>query len=703
MKAIDIMTNTPVFLKEGDTIRHAAQVLEREKIDAAPVLNDEDRPTGLFLKSHLLRAINEKLPATLPVREVMKSPVVTFEAGTPFRTIITTDSGQDLPLIPITDNKGRLTGIITRRQYRQALQSQLEQMEDKLDTLLEFSYNGIIAVDADCIINTWNPAFERMSGIRKEDALGRYLPDVLPDGKLHVVLETGESMYGQKMQLGDTMVISNRTPIIKSGRIEGAIAVIQDISSLESIGAELKVTNELNKELDAIIDSVYEGLYITDGEANTLRINKAYTRMTGIRPAEVIGKNMKNLVERGIYSESVTLHVLERKEPVTILHQIKGTQKCLITGNPIFNDRNEVIRVVTTVRDVTELNKLEKKLEAAEDISQKYHLEVQHLRQQQMQQTDLVEHSAAMKKVLALAYKAAQVDSTVLISGATGVGKEMVAKFIHKNSPRRDAPFINVNCAAIPESLLESELFGYEKGAFTGAQNAGKPGMFELADSGTIFLDEIGDLPHNLQAKLLRVLQDKAVLRIGGTKSKQLDVRILAASNLELEKLVASGAFRQDLYYRLNVIPVVIPPLSARREEIPYLAKHFLELFNKRHGQRKQFSDSAMEALMQHAWPGNVRELKNLVERLVVIGNEDVVTRDQIFGLGTDPSAAMPPLPAGRQVLLKDAVAALEQQLISNALAEKGSTRKAARWLGVSQPTVIRKAKRYGIRIGADD
>jgi PAS domain S-box-containing protein len=676
------------------------EILEREGLEAAPVLDDENRPVGIFSGTHLIRVITGELSPALAVREVMSAPVFTPETETPLDSILSRDALENRPILPITDKGGRLAGVIAREALHRARRSRLEQTQDKLDTLLESSYNGILAVDAGGIVTTWNPAFERMSGIKKEDALGRYLPDILPRAKLLTVLETGESMHGQKMQLEDSVVISNRTPIIKNGKVVGAMAVLQDISSLESIGAELKVTNELNKELDAIIDSVYEGLYITDGAANTLRINKAYTRMTGIRPDEVIGKNMKSLVEKGIYSESVTLHVLERKAPVTILHQIKGTQKCLITGNPIFDDQNEVIRVVTTVRDVTELNKLEKKLEAAEDISQKYHLEVQHLRQQQMQQTDLVEHSAAMKRVLALSYKAAQVDSTVLLSGATGVGKEMIAKFIHKNSPRREAPFINVNCAAIPETLLESELFGYEKGAFTGARNTGKPGMFELADTGTIFLDEIGDLPHNLQAKLLRVLQDKAVLRIGGTKPKQLDVRILAASNLELEKLVAKGAFRQDLYYRLNVIPVVIPPLNARREEIPYLAKHFLERYNRRHGQQKKFSDSAIDALMQHAWPGNVRELKNLVERLVVIGAEDVITRDQIVGSGYEMIDAIPPLPSGKQVLLKDAVAALEQRLISNALAEKGSTRKAAKWLGVSQPTVIRKAKRYGI--GAD-
>ena len=703
MKAVDIMTRNPVFLKETDTIAHAAQILAKENLEAAPVVNDADRPVGVFSQALLVRVLAGNLPTTTAIRESMTTPVPTLNSGTPLDAVLGHAPGKDIFIIPVTGEDGRLNGVIPFGKLYQALKSRFEKTEDKLNTFLEFSYNGIVAVDAEGIVTTWNPAFERMSGIKKEVALGRHLPEVLPGGELHIVLKTGESSYGQKVLVGNTLAISNRTPIIKNGKIEGAIAVLQDISGLESIGAELKVTKELNKELDAIIDSVYEGLYITDGEANTLRINKAYTRMTGIRPEEVIGKNMKNLVERGVYSESVTLHVLEKKEPVTILHQIKGNKKYLITGNPIFNDKDEVIRVVTTVRDVTELNRLEKKLEAVEGISQKYHFEVQHLRQQQMQQTDLIEHSTAMKKVLALSYKAAQVDSTVLISGSTGVGKEMVAKFIHKNSPRRDAPFINVNCAAIPGSLLESELFGYEKGAFTGAQNTGKPGMFELADSGTIFLDEIGDLPHNLQAKLLRVLQDKAVLRIGGTKPKQLDVRILAASNLELEKLVKEGTFRQDLYYRLNVIPVAIPPLKARREEIPYLAKHFLELFNNRHGQRKQFSESAIDLLMQYPWPGNVRELKNLVERLVVIGNEDLITRDQIFGLKTDTlPAATTYLQPGKKVLLKEAVSALEQQLISNALAEKGSTRKAAEWLGVSQPTVIRKAKRYGISAGID-
>ncbi len=701
--ASDLMTAEPISLKASDTVGHAAGVFTRERIGAAPVIDDLGAPVGLFTREHLVEVIAKSLPFSLVVKELMLTPVITLNAGTPVENILSQDPRNDIPLVPITDADGRLVGVVTRRHLHRTLRTEWEKNHDKLNALLEFSYNAIIAVDAEGIVTTWNPATERMTGIPTEKALDRPLKTLLPDGKLHEVLVTGKSSLGQKVLLGDTPAISNRTPIIKDGKILGAVAVLQDISSLESVAAELEVTKELNKELDAIIDSVYEGIYITDGDANTLRINKAYTRMTGIRPGEVLGKNMKMLVEKGIYSESVTLHVLEKKEPVTILHQIKGNQKCLITGSPIFNDNKEVIRVVTTVRDVTELNKLEKKLAAAKSISVKYHQELQHLRRQQMRQTDLVEHSAAMKQVLALAHRAAQVDATVLISGETGAGKEMVAKFIHKNSPRHKAPFINVNCAAIPESLLESELFGYEKGAFTGAQNTGKPGLFELADTGTFFLDEIGDLPHGLQAKLLRVLQDKAVIRIGGTKSKQLDVRILAASNQHLEQLVKEGGFRQDLFYRLNVIPVSIPPLRERREEIPYLAKHFLDMYNERHHQKKQLSDSAIEVLMNHEWPGNVRELRNLMERLVVIGNKDLITRDQIFGLeAVAPDGALPVLPAGGRVRLREAVAEIEKQLIQKALSEKGSTRKAARWLGVSQPTIIRKAKRYGVQAEAD-
>lgn len=579
------------------------------------------------------------------------------------------------------------------------MNSEFEQSHDKLKTILESSYNAIIAVDARGTITTWNPAAARITGVNRKQAMGRHLSEVLPQSELLQVLKTGRTKRGQKVQFANAVAISNRAPVIKGGEIVGAVAVFQDISDLESIAAELKTTKELNRELDAIIDSVYEGLYITDGEANTLRINKAYTRLTGIRAQEVLGKNMRELVASGYYSESVTLLVLEKKKPITILHEIKGRKRCLITGNPIFNEKNEIFRVVTTVRDVTELNRLKQKLENTQRISERYHLEIEHLRSQQMKQTEIVGPGEKMREILHLASQAAQGDATVLVLGETGVGKELVAHAIHRNSPRNKAPFIHVNCAAIPENLLESELFGYEKGAFTDAKETGKTGLFELADKGTIFLDEIGDLPLNLQAKLLRVLQEKEVVRIGGTRPLRLDLRIIAATNRDLGQLTKKGIFREDLYYRLNVIPLHVPPLRMRGEEIPVLAEHYLTLFNRKYGRSKAFDKRAMQTLVRYSWPGNIRELKNLIERWVVIGENRAITREHLVGLEWDDPTGSPSDGRGMPMRLRDAVAEVEKQLISKAIAMEGSSRKAAKVLGVSQPTVLRKARKHGIRI----
>ena len=478
--------------------------------------------------------------------------------------------------------------------------------------------------------------------------------------------------------------------------LEAAQARLAALEDQQAAG--LKVVQESNKDLDDIIDSVSEGLYITDGEANTLRINKAYTRLTGVKPEEVIGKNMRELVANGLYSESVALRVLECRKPVNIIHEVKGNIKRMVTGNPIFNDKGGITLIVMTSRDMTALNRLKEKLEQAEKISRKYQLELKHLRNKQMQ-ADIVANSIEMQQMLELAYKAAQVDSTVLILGETGVGKEVVARYIHKNGLQPQAPFINVNCAAIPDGLLESEMFGYEKGAFTGARNMGKPGLFELAHTGTIFLDEIGDLPLNLQAKLLSVVQDKEVTRVGGTKPRKMDVRILAASNRNLEDLVKAGSFREDLYYRLNVIPVRVPPLRSRSEDIPFLVDYFLTLFNRKYNRSKIFSHSAIDILMQYNWPGNVRELKNLIEQLIVIGNGDEITPDHLINLGEGRFNLFLPDRSLGKPLLRDAVSALEKQLVSRALAKHGSTRKAARALGVSQPTLIRKAHKYGMML----
>jgi PAS domain S-box-containing protein len=688
MKIPDLMNREPFLLRKSDTVRYAASKFSEKKIDAALVIDESRKPMGLFTKANLFDVIGGGHKTTMAVESWMTTPVPTVGENDRAEVILKGIAA----LVCVVDAEEKILGTLARDDVRNAMMLEFEKSHEKLKTVLESSYNGIIAIDTRGRITNWNTAAERITGISRKKAEGQILTDVLPLSELMNVLRNGKTRLGQKLQLGHTLAISNRAPIIRGGEIVGAVAVLQDLSDLESVAAELKTTRELNKELEAIIDSVYEGLYITDGQANTLRINKAYTRLTGIKPEEVLGKNMKELVASGTYSDSVTLLVLEKRKPVTIMHSIKGKKRVLITGNPVLNEKNEVFRVVTTVRDVTELNRLKEKLEKVEKLSAKYHLEIQHLRNQQMIQTELIAPSEKMKEVVNLAYQAAQGDATILILGETGVGKELVAHFIHKNSPRNQAPFINVNCAAIPDNLLESELFGYEKGAFTDATNP-KPGMFELADTGTIFLDEIGDLAFGLQAKLLRVLQEKEVTRIGGTKHRRLDIRIIAATNRDLATLVKKGAFREDLYYRLNVIPIIVPPLRMRKEEIPYLARHFLSLFNKQYGRTRSLEDRHMETLMQYSWPGNIRELRNVIERWVVIDNEDLLFREDREAEGVPVSFPRTDEP----MRLKEAVFELEKHLLLKALKTAGSTRKAARKLGISQPSLLRRTKKYGI------
>lgn len=334
---------------------------------------------------------------------------------------------------------------------------------------------------------------------------------------------------------------------------------------------------------------------------------------------------MEELVEKGVFSESVTFKVFEERAPVSVMHEIKTGQTVLSTGHPVFNEEGEIVRVVTTARDVKELNHVKEELNKAKKLSEKYYSELEKLRKQQAKMEDIVVKSGEMKNVMDLAIQMGRVDSTVLITGESGVGKEVVAKAIHQSSERTSGSLIKVNCGAIPDNLLEAELFGYAEGSFTGAKKGGKPGMFELADGGSLFLDEIAELPLNLQVKLLRVLQEEEIIRVGGTKPIKIDVRIIAATNRDLAKMLKEGEFREDLFYRLNVVPIEIPPLRERKEDISQLIFKFLDDFNKKYNKNKKIDLDTINFLESYDWPGNVRELKNLIERFVVISEKDII------------------------------------------------------------------------------
>ena len=432
---------------------------------------------------------------------------------------------------------------------------------------------------------------------------------------------------------------------------------------------------------------------VSDGMGNVIRLNAALEKLIGVKRRDILGRNVADLVQEGVYESSAILQVIETGKTATVVIDHNGRQ-LLITGSPVYNANSAMTAVVANIRDMSELNDLRQKLEQQQMIAEKYSKELAHIARQQSAQTSFVACSREMKTILATIHSISEVDSTVLISGESGTGKEMVVNEIYASSMRSYRPIIKVNCGAIPPALFESELFGYEDGAFTGARRKGKPGFFELAHMGTLFLDEVGELPLEMQVKLLRVLQEGEIIRIGGSKPISVDVRIIAATNRDLWEMTEEGTFRQDLYYRLNVINIEVPPLRQRRDDIIPLVMHMLERFNQKYGKHKEIPIELGKVLRELPWRGNVRELENLIENLVVLCPEDVLTPEHLpvrYQRGQNPASQV----EIRGILpMKDMVRRAERQLIANAQAQYSSMQEVAKALGVDVSTISRKLSR---------
>ncbi len=452
---------------------------------------------------------------------------------------------------------------------------------------------------------------------------------------------------------------------------------------------------EANDKLDAIIENSFDGIYITDGDANTIKVNKAYEIITGLKRAEVMGFNMRDLMKRNIVSVSGSLLAIQKRHPVTLHQEFKTGKKALITSSPVFDKDNNISMVITNVRDLTEIYNLKEEVARSKMQATKSQAEIDSIREKFSLSEDIVCVDENSLSVLHMANKVASLDTTVILFGETGVGKEMFAKYIYQNSPRRDKPFIKVNCGAISPNLVESELFGYEKGAFTGANRNGKVGLFEVADKGTIFLDEIGELPLDMQVKLLRVLQEQEIERIGGTAPIKVDVRVIAATNRNLESMVAEKTFREDLYYRLMVFPITIPPLRERPDDIIPLLELFIGNFNKKYGFQKVFTPLALQFIQSYNWPGNIRELKNIVERAMIISNDDHITSEDLPFIQSDKKPVMHTKLPTETTNLKRMVEQIELEYINVSYEKYGNVRDAAASLGMDPSTFVRKRKKY--------
>lgn len=489
--------------------------------------------------------------------------------------------------------------------------------------------------------------------------------------------------------------------LMKQMDTDNILYIGRETQFLDDLLIDANETDKLNRALDAIIENSYDGIYITDQDGITLYTNSAIERITGIPKEYYIGKSVDQLIKRGILNASVTHKVVKLRRTVSVVQDNFAGKETLITGSPVFNAAGEIEQVVTNIRDLSDLNELMHELTKVNELNNQYKQEIEKLRKI-TSQDGVVFVSDKMKMIYEIAERISDIDATVLILGETGVGKDVLARNIYNRSIRsKKGDFIKINCGAIPADLLESELFGYEGGAFTGANQKGKPGMFELAESGILFLDEVGELPLQLQVKLLRALQEREIQRIGGTKPKKIDVRIIAATNRNLSEMVKSGDFREDLFYRLNVIPITIPPLRERREDILALIDLFLTKANEQYKFSKEIDSRLKEYFYQHDWPGNVRELINIVERLVVLTDNQLLSINDLPEEYQPENRNQPNLNAS--LTLKEAVERAEKEILTKAAQTYQTTYEIAEALDSSQATIVRKLKKYRLKVSGKE
>jgi PAS domain S-box-containing protein len=560
--------------------------------------------------------------------------------------------------------------------------------------------NGIIATDVLGTIVYINQQAEEILGCSAKKHSGVFISELLPITGPQVLecLKTGRSNWGHHV-IGEKLDMAlNITLIRREKKILGAVCNFHDMKQFKISPDELASSSYLNQQLKTIFKASHDGIWVCDGHGRVIDINEASEKLNGIHAADIIGKNVIDLVQGGLFDRSVTLEVLETKRQVSVIQKIKRTEKLLLaTGTPTFDDNGHIFLVVVNERDMTQLNAIQKQLEQSRMVTEKYKDKLAELSLLELKDQEIVAEDQKMRQVLHLALKLAHLAaSDILILGESGTGKGLLAKFIHKNSNRIKKPFIQINCATLPENLLEAELFGYEKGAFTGARQEGKAGLFELAHEGTLFLDEIGDLPHSLQAKLLKYLDDHEVMRLGGLKSKKIDCTIIAATNRDIERLVQEKRFRRDLFFRLNTFTIRIPPLRERIDDIFELVSFYMNKYGKTYKLNRRISPDALKLLQAYPFPGNVRELKNVIKKAVLMSEthfvDDVIYQSLPSGLCTFMTSADD---SSQEKGLAGQMLSLEKDILKHAMKCCRTTREMARFLKISQPTIVRKLKKH--------
>lgn len=571
------------------------------------------------------------------------------------------------------------------------------------DQLFNATANGVIVINSNGIILKANrnalKIFRREEGALLGASVYVSLPMI--GSVIKESLAKKENIRGYLASDNVISVVLNTSIIQNNNSTIGVVASFQETAVFEKIAKKFEFYQLQNRELNAIFESVSDGIWVCDGNGIVLNINEASEKINEIRKEEVVGRSVYDLVEEGMYDESSVVMVLEQKKQVSIVQEIKRIKKkALVTATPVFNEQGDISLVVVNARDMTQLNNMKAQLEKSLQESDKLKETLKEINLLEVSRKNVIGESETFQSVLKVALKLAQMEvSNILLLGESGTGKGLMAKFIHRCSRRHEKSFIQINCAAVPESLLEAELFGYEKGAFTGAQEDGKVGLIELSHGGTLFLDEIGELPLALQSKLLKYFDDNEVMRIGGLKSKKVDCTIIVATNRDLGTQVKKKRFRKDLFYRINTFTVSVPPLRERPEDIFDLVNYYLTTYNQQFKTNKRIGPTALEKLQRYPFPGNVRELKNIIKKGVVLSESNHLDDYLMNGLPMiQQSRKTAPLIGGRAINLRHELLAYEKEILLEVMQENKTTRKIAEKLNINHSTVVRKLKKHNLK-----
>lgn len=692
----DLIPGDLAVVQETDTIRHAVQLVRSRRQDAVPVVAAGGRLVGVLTRSNICDVILANISPDLPVSTVMVREPTTLREGDPFSDVQALIAHSPVGQAVVVNAAGHPVGLFTKSIAVFELQRQTEVLARHLAAVVDAVEHGVVAVNADGLVTVFNRAAATLYGLEPDAVLGRPAASVIPELPLGHVLATGRPQERLRHTLGSRAVMTNCRLIPGLDVPVGAIAVIHDISQLDQLAGELEGTRQLSRTLETVLEIAYDGVIVVDHQGRITLVNRNMSEFLRKPVGELVGRHITEVME------NTRLHIVAQTGEAehNDVQVIRGT-RYVVSRLPIIRDGSPSGAVGTvSFQGLRELRGMVQQLEGLERNLAGPREETRSGHRARYTFEHIIGVSPEMERARQEARSAALSNAPVLILGPSGTGKELFAHAIHNAGPRRGSPFLKVNCAAVPEDLLESEFFGYESGAFTGARSQGKKGKFELADGGTLFLDEIGDMSLRLQAKLLRVLQDGEFERVAGTRPTRVDVRAIAATNRDLHAMVQTGQFRLDLYYRLNVLTVQVPALSDRRDDIPPLVQSLIARFNRELSTRVVGPTPAALALLKaYAWPGNVRELENAIRRAMHLAAGEYIEVENLPShLRQAGIAASGPPESPDQPVYVTALHQHERELIEQALtAAEGSRTEAAKRLGISRAGLYEKMRRLGL------